>query len=380
VESHPTLDFATSARLAEVALANIKREFPHKLDHVMVTEADAVPPRALHPAFHGSYDWHSCVHMHWLLARLRHRFPDLPNRGAIDALFDRHFEPGAIDVEVAYLARPDSGSFERPYGWAWLLKLAAELLATTPGAPSTAASPPTLPRGGEGIDEGAARWSGALQPLAEAFAARYVDFLPRARYPFRYGLHPNSAFALAFALDYARIAKDDTLHDACTAKASTWYAADRGAPARWEPSGVDFLSPTLIEAELMRRILDRPAFADWLAALLPDFALRAPASLFEPVDVSDRTDPQLVHLDGLNLSRAWCFRGIAAALPADDPRIEIAREAADRHLAAGWQGLASDDFVGAHWLATFAVLALDAPEGAGQPVGAGQSVGAALPD
>ncbi|MDQ2917747.1 MAG: DUF2891 domain-containing protein [Casimicrobiaceae bacterium] len=335
----PELTATVAERFAVLALANIGREYPHKLDHVMAADADAVAPRLLHPAFHGSYDWHSCVHMHWLLARLRRRFPGLPNQPAIDALFDGHFASDAIAVEVAYLARADSGSFERPYGWAWLLKLAAELRAVT---------------GADGR-----RWSRALRPLADAYAARYVDFLPRVRYPFRYGLHANSAFALAFALDYARIANDDTLADTCVAKAREWYAADRDAPARWEPSGVDFLSPTLIEAELMRRILDRQAFAEWLGALLPVFVHRTPAALFEPADVVDRGDPQLVHLDGLNLSRAWCFRGIAAALPAGDPRIAVARDAAWRHLAAGWRGLVSDEFVGAHWLASFAVLALE---------------------
>jgi len=360
-----TLDPTVAARLAELALANIDREYPHKLDHVMATDADALAPRRLHPAFHGSYDWHSCVHMHWLLVRLRRRFPGLPSRFAVDALFDRHFAPDAIAAELAYLARPDGGSFERPYGWAWLLKLAAELH----DAPDSA------------------HWSAALQPLADAFAARYLDFLPRAHYPFRYGLHQNSAFALAFALDYARVANDHALHDACAAKAREWYAMDREAPAAWEPSGVDFLSPTLVEAELMRRILDRRTFAEWLARLLPRFADRAPASLFAPADVIDRTDAQLVHLDGLNLSRAWCFAGIAAALPAGDPRIDVARDAGERHLAAGWQGLTSGDFVGAHWLASFAVLALeawdeDSPTLASLAAarGADQSVGAALPD
>ena len=331
------LDLATATRFAERALANIAREYPHKLDHVMASDADAVTPRLLHPAFHGSYDWHSCVHMHWLLARLRKRFPELPIRSAIDALFDRHFASDAIGVEVDYLARPESGSFERPYGWAWLLKLAAELRP----------------------DAQCARWSRALQPLADAFAARYLDFLPRARYPLRYGVHSNSAFALAFALDYARIADDGALADACAAKARDWYAADRDAPAGWEPSGMDFLSPSLVEAELMRRVFDRSTFGEWLAAFLPGFAAAAPRALFTPADVADRTDAQLVHLDGLNLSRAWCLRGIAAALPDGDPRIAVAREAAELHVAAGWRGMASEAFVGAHWLASFAVLALE---------------------
>lgn len=340
IRSASTLDSKTASRFADIALGNIAREYPHKLDHVIGSPADIVAPHVLHPAFHGSYDWHSCVHMHWLLARVRQRFPDLPNRPHIDALFDRHFTPDAVATEIAYLARPHGGSFERPYGWGWLLKLAVELRA--------------------GDDADCVRWSRALQPLADAFADRYLDYLPRARFAIRYGMHANSAFGLAFALDFAREAGNVALADACAAKAREWYAADRAAPADWEPSGADFLSPALIEAELMRRVLDRDAFAAWLAAFLPGMAAGAPATLFTPVEVSDRSDAQIVHLDGLNLSRAWCFAGIAAALPAGDARIAVARAAADVHLAAGCQGLASGEFVGAHWLASFAVLALDA--------------------
>jgi hypothetical protein len=335
----PALTLQTAQRLAALALANIARDYPHKLDHVLTCDEDAVLPRTLHPAFHGSYDWHSCVHMHWLLARLSRRFPDLPARPAIEVLFDRHLSPAAIGAELEYLARPESASFERTYGWAWLLALGAEL--RVPG------------------DAKRRAWGDALAPLAGAFAARYRAFLPRATYAFRYGLHPNSAFALALALDYARSAGDAPLADLCTAKAMAWFGADRDAPARFEPSGVDFLSPSLVEAELMRRLLDAHAFAEWLAAFLPGFGRREPRNLFEPVEVVARNDPQLVHLDGLNLSRAWCFRGIAGALPAGDPRSEIARNAGERHLAAGWQGLANESFVGAHWLGTFALLALE---------------------
>ena len=338
-EPRTTLDPALAGRLASIAIENLGRDYPHKLDHVMTGAADAVTPQTLHPAFHGSYDWHSCVHMHWLLARLRRRVPDLPEGNAIDAVFDAHFTAGAIAVETAYLARPDSASFERPYGWAWLLKLAAELHA--------------------GGDPSSVRWSQALLPLADAFAARFVEFLPRTRYPVRHGVHSNSAFGLAFALDYAREARVRSLEASCAAKAREWFADDRNAPARWEPSGVDFLSPVLMEAELMRRVLDPSGFAAWLDAFLPSFLDGRPATLFTPAQVTDRSDPQLVHLDGLNLSRAWCLRGIAAALAAGDRRIGIALAAADAHLAAGRKGLDSHDFVGAHWLATFALLALD---------------------
>lgn len=334
-----TLAADSAERLARTALESIDREYPHKLDHVMTSDADACTPRALHPSFCGSYDWHSCVHMHWTLARLLRRFPALPSREAIVALFDRHFAHEAIAAELAYLARPASESFERTYGWAWLLKLAAELDA--------------------GDDEHFARWSHALAPLAHAFAQRFVDFLPRAHYPLRYGIHPNSAFALVLTLDYARRAGDGRLTAACTGQAMRWFIGDGDAPAHWEPSGVDFLSPSLVEAELMRRLLEPPTFAEWLARFLPRFADGEPQTLFTPALVTDRSDPQLVHLDGLNLSRAWCLRGIASSLPAGDPRIVAARHAADLHFAAGAEGLESSDFVGAHWLASFAVLALD---------------------
>ncbi|HET8585224.1 MAG TPA: DUF2891 domain-containing protein [Casimicrobiaceae bacterium] len=330
------LDREAASRFANVALSNVARDYPHKLDHTMASDADARTPRDLHPSFHGSYDWHSCVHMHWTLARILRRFPDLPECMAIEARFDRSFTPDSIAAEVDYLARPESASFERTYGWGWLLKLATELDAV-----------------------GVARWRRAIAPLAGAFAARFIDFLPRTHYPVRYGTHANSAFALAFALDYAQAKGDAPLAEACRAKAIQWFAGDRDAPARLEPSGTDFLSPSLIEAELIRRVFDAATFAEWIAALLPNFAEAEPAVLFAPAKVTDRGDAQLVHLDGLNLSRAWCFRSIAAALPERDPRVAIARAAAARHLGAGWEALASDAFVGAHWLATFAMLALD---------------------
>ena len=350
------LDAAAAERLAALALANIATEYPHKLDQVLASGADVQVPRDLHPAFHGSFDWHSCVHMHWLLARVLRRFPGLPSAAAIRALFDCHFSPDAIAGEAAYLARPGTASFERPYGWAWLLKL-AEALRERP------ADPPDIERASEVGNDIASvfrRWSHALQPLADIFAARFGEFLPRTRYPVRHGVHANSAFALAFALDYARAVDVEPLAAAVCAKAREWFGDDNDVPAEWEPSGADFLSPALVEAALMRRVLPSEAFASWLDGFLPDFARGAPAALFTPVDVTDRSDPQLVHLDGLNLSRAWCLRGIAAALPLDDVRRGVAREAANTHRAAGWRGLSSGDFAGAHWLATFALLALDA--------------------
>lgn len=334
---------ARASSFARLALANVDREYPAKLDHVLAGDRDAVPPRELHPAFHGSFDWHSCVHAHWLLARVRRLVPALPERAAIDALFDRRFAPAAVAGECAYLARPEARSFERTYGWAWLLALAREL-ACAPDA---------------------TRWSAALAPLARAFVARYEAYLPLQRHPIRHGLHANSAFGLAFALDYARAAAERDLERACVAAANRWFATDRDAPAGWEPSGTDFLSPVLMEANLMRRVLAPAAFDRWLAGFLPGLAAGAPAALFTPADAADRTDPHLAHLDGLNLSRAWCMREIAAALPPGDPRAGALDAAAAVHAKAGHAGLDHGDYAGTHWLATFALLAATPERAAG---------------
>jgi Protein of unknown function (DUF2891) len=335
------LDERFAESFAAIALANVAREYPNKPDHVLGEPGDARTARSLHPVFYGSYDWHSCVHTHWLLAYLWRRCPGLRERDAIAATFDAHLTADAIAAECAYLARPDARAFERTYGWAWLLKLADELHRCD--------------------DARVRRWSQALAPLVDAFVDRYRTYLPKATYPIRYGTHPNSAFGVAFALDYARTAGIADLEALCVTKAREWFAGDRDAPAAWEPSGADFLSPSLIEADLMRRVLDTNAFAAWLERLLPGLAERKPATLFAPPIVSDRLDPQIVHLDGLALSRAWCFRGIAAALPRGDPRIAIASQAADVHVAAGLVGMQHADYLGTHWLASFAALALAEP-------------------
>jgi hypothetical protein len=333
-----TLTASLAASFAQIALANVVREYPSKPDHVLGCPDDVRSPRALHPAFYGSFDWHSCVHMHWLLARMRRLSPELPQQDAVTELFDRHLTPANIGQECAYLERPESRSFERTYGWAWLLELAHELRRAD--------------------DAGAQRWAAALTPLADAIVRRYLDYLPLQRYALRVGLHANSAFGLLFALDYARAVNESPLEALCMDTARQWFGNDRNAPAGWEPSGADFLSPALVEADLMQRVLAPPAFADWLDGFLPGLAQREPATLFAPTVVDDRSDPFIVHLDGLNLSRAWSFRGIAAALPVDDPRGSALREAAATHLAAGIKGLASGEYVGEHWLATFATLAL----------------------
>jgi Protein of unknown function (DUF2891) len=334
----PTLTQDLAAAFADVALANVVREFPGKMDHVLGSADDVRGPRELHPTFYGSFDWHSCVHMHWLLARVGRMFPQLPQGASIAALLDAHLTVPNIAAECAYLARPQSRSFERTYGWAWLLELATELR--------------------RGNDAASRRWAVALQPLADIFVARYIAYLPSQKYPLRAGMHANSAFGLLFALDHARAAGEGELEALCVARARTWFGGDRDAPVAWEPSGADFLSPALVEAELMRRILAPSEFPGWLQSFLPGVARGEPAALFTPAEVSDRSDPFIVHLDGLNLSRAWCLRGIASALPKADPRTAILDAARATHLAAGMAGLAAGDYMGEHWLATFATLAL----------------------
>jgi hypothetical protein len=324
-------------RLAEIALGHVTREYPNKLDHVLTGPADVQAPRTLHPVFYGSLDWHSCVHGYWLLARLRRAFPELPLRRHIDALFDAHLTAEKLTAECTYLERPASGGFERPYGWAWLLMLAAELRL---GGPETA------------------YWDHALTPLAEGFAQRFRSHLPKLTYPIRTGTHFNSAFALVLALEYACGHGDAELAELIRIRALNWYQADAGCQA-WEPSGDDFLSPALMEAECLRRVMRPQEFADWFARFLPDAAAAKPAVLFTPVIVSDRSDGKIAHLDGLNLSRAWCWRSIAESFSSRDPVGVNALAAADRHLAASLPYIAVD-YMGAHWLGSFALLALDA--------------------
>jgi hypothetical protein len=327
------------SRFATIALGHVTREYPNKLDHVLSGPDDLQSPSALHPIFYGSFDWHSCVHGYWLLSVILRRCPDLPVAREIEALFAAQLTENKVRGEIAYLARPGTGMFERPYGWAWLLKLAADLAQH---------------RSAQGRE-----WSANLAPLAQAFARRFSAFLPKATYPTRAGTHANSAFALRLALDYADM-MDAPLAASLRAKAEGWYGEDRDCQA-WEPGGEDFLSPALIEAECMRRVLTPDAFLSWLDRFLPRLARGEPASLFEPARVSDHTDGKIGHLDGLNLSRAWCWQGLAASLPASDPRGIVAREAAAEHLAHGLPHI-SGDYLVEHWLASFALLALDAGE------------------
>lgn len=331
-----TLTRDIAEKFAALALAHVSHEYPNKMDHVMGSAADVIGPRAAHPIFFGSFDWHSCVHGYWLMARLMRRYPDLSAAPRIAALFDERVAPANVAAECAYLDRPESRSFERPYGWGWLLALQAALDRHADGAGAHAAQ--------------------TLRPLAEAFAARFALFLPLCDYPIRTGVHSSTAFALRLAADYAE-PNDPDLFALMRDKAFAWYGGDRDAQA-WEPSQDDFLSPTLMQAECMRRFLAPSAFRVWFADFLPRAADGEPATLFAPARVSDRSDGKIAHLDGLNFSRAWCWRAIATALGDNHPVTPRARAAADTHIAASLPHVAGD-YMGEHWLATFAVLALE---------------------
>ncbi len=332
------LDAGRAAHFARIALGHVTREYPHKLDHVMAGAADVRSPQALHPLFYGSFDWHSCVHGHWLLARVARTFPDLPESEEIRALFERQFTGAKVAGEVAYLADPSSRTFERPYGWAWLLKLAGELAKWD--------------------DPAGRRWAQTLAPLAEAFVQRFLTYLPLAGYPIRSGSHSSSAFALLLAREFADATGHGSLREMLDAKAHAWFRADTDCQA-WEPGGDDFLSPALMEAALLSVVLPPDGFSGWLTAFLPRLDRREPATLFFPARVSDRTDGKIAHLDGLNLSRAWCWGLLGRALPSADPRRRLAEVAAADHLAAALPHV-SGDYAGEHWLATFALLALEA--------------------
>jgi hypothetical protein len=299
---------------------------------VVTRPGDIAAPREHHPIFFGSFDWHSCVHGHWLLARVLRLCPDLEIAADIRAHFDDAFTADKVAGELAYFERPTSRGFERPYGWAWLLKLAAEL------------------------DLLGGAWARTLAPLAIAIANRFKAFLPHADYPVRAGVHSNTAFALALAHDYAGVVGDNDLSALVRSKAEVWYGGDTDCQA-WEPSGEDFLSSALMEAELMRRVMACEAFQSWFAAFLPTAAEGRPAALFSPARVSDRSDGKIAHLDGLNLSRAWCWRGIASALADTDPVRAIALAASREHLDAALPHLDAD-YMGEHWLASFALLAV----------------------
>lgn len=304
----------------------------------MNDQKDVLSPKTMHPVFYGCYDWHSSVHGHWMLIRLLWLFPDLPEAAQIRAALDANLSAHNVQVEVQYLDQPGRKSFERTYGWAWLLKLAEELHGWN--------------------DAQGQQWSKNLEPLVQAIVTRYLDFLPRQTYPIRTRVHPNTAFGIAFAMDYARATKNEKLEEMLLERSTTYYGGDKDAPLSWEPGGEDFFSPTLMEADLMRRVLTPEKFREWFRRFVPTLVKGPVRNLLEPAVVSDRTDPKIVHLDGLNLSRAWCLLGIASSLPAGDATKEKLVESAKKHAEDALAHVASGNYEGEHWLASFAVYTL----------------------
>jgi Protein of unknown function (DUF2891) len=342
------------AAYAQLAMDNIAREFPSYVSTVMTAPGDFPHrPRDRTPVFYGSFDWHSCVEMHWVLVRLLRLAAEFPAAqvpaaqvpaaqvpaAQITSVLDAQFTEEGLRAEAAFMATRHGARMERPYGWGWALTLMHELASWE--------------------DPNARRWAAAMEPLAEVLARNFLGWLPVATYPLRSGLHINSSFGLTRALPYARRLAGGgrpELADAITGAARRWYAADAGYPGGWEPSGHDFLSPALTEAELMACLLPRAEFAGWLTAFLPGIADGAPASLFTPALVADPGDGQIAHLHGLNLSRAWCWRRLAETLPPDDPRVAACADAARRHADASLPHVTGEDYMVGHWLAAYAVL------------------------
>ena len=328
-----TLDVAAAGRFAALALACVEKEYPNKIAHVLNSPADVKAPHELTPAFFGCYDWHSSVHGHWLLARLVREFPKAPFAANAMAALKRNITPAHIAGEVAYLNRVGTESFERPYGLAWLLQLGAELRETkTPDA---------------------AALSSALKPLEAAVVARLKTWLPKLAYPIREGEHPQTAFAFGLILDYAR-GSDPALAAMVIAKVREFHLKDRDCPISYEPSGQDFLSPCIAEADVMRRVLPPGEFATWLTAFLPRIPRTSSAEWLPIGVVTDKTDGKLAHLDGLNLSRAWMLEGIASGLPSTDPRRRALMAAAEAHATSGLAAVTGEHYEGGHWLGSFA--------------------------
>ena len=331
----PSLDAAAAGRFAALALHCAHMEYPNKISHTLGGDADVRPPRDLAPAFFGCYDWHSSVHGHWLLARLARQFPDAPFAADARVVLSRSLTPVHIAGEVAYFQTPGRASFERPYGLAWLLLLAAELRTWD--------------------DRQAQEWSRTLAPLEAEAAQRLQSWLPKLRYPIRVGEHGQTAFAFGLVHDWARVARDTGMQSLIESKARAFYAGDRNCPLTYEPSGEDFLSPCLAEADLMRRILPPREYGAWLRRFLPVIPTSAKKTWLAPGEVTDRSDPKLAHLDGLNLSRGWMLLGIASGLPQGDRRIGALTAAAEAHAAAALPAVTGEHYEGGHWLGTFAV-------------------------
>ncbi len=330
-----SMDSAAAQRFATLALKCLHQEYPNQISHTLSSAADARPPHELTPSFYGCYDWHSAVHAHWLLVRLIRQFPAAPFATAARSELARSLTPENVAAEVAYLKGPGRASFERPYGLAWLLQLTAELRNWP--------------------DADAQRWSAALRPLETEAAARVKDWLPKLYYPIRVGEHAQTAFAFGVIWDWASVAQDVEMRGLLTDAARRFYANDRSCPLNYEPSGQDFLSPCLAEADFMRRVLTREEFRRWLMAFLPGIRRNSRAAWLSPAVVTDRSDPKLAHIDGLNLSRAWMLAGIAYGLGPSDQRVPLLLRTATQHAEAALPAVTGEHYEGGHWLGTFAV-------------------------
>jgi hypothetical protein len=330
----PSLDPASVDRFAALALACVDTEYPNKIGHVLNSDDDVAPPRKLTPAFYGCFDWHSSVHGHWLLARLAKRHPESEFAAPARAALARSLTAARLQAEAAYLAGDGRASFERPYGLAWLLCLAEELRSWDDGD--------------------AQQWAANLAPLETEAADRIASWLPKLYYPIRTGEHSQTAFAFGLILDWARAVDNRAMAGLVEETAIRFYLDDRACPLGYEPSGQDFLSPCLAEADLMRRLLDPDRFAAWLGSFLPQIPIDGDPGWLPIGVVTDRADGKLAHLDGLNLSRAWMLEGIASGLPGDDPRLPALRAAADAHRQSGLASVTGEHYEGGHWLGSFA--------------------------
>jgi hypothetical protein len=330
-----SLEPAAAARFAQLALDCVHLEYPNKIAHVLASDADAKPPRTLTPAFFGCYDWHSSVHGHWLLARLARLFPGTELAATAREALARSLTPANIEAEVAYLGGPGRTSFERPYGLAWLLALAAELRSWD--------------------DPQARAWADALAPLEIESARRVMAWLPKLQYPIRSGEHSQTAFAFGLMSDWAQVRGDVGMARLLEARARAYYLNDRNCALGYEPSGEDFLSPCLAEADFMRRVLPPDEYAGWLTTFLPGIPRNGRADWLKPGIVTDRSDPKLAHIDGLNLSRAWMLEGMAHGLPERDKRRAALLAAARAHAQTALPAVTGEHYEGGHWLGTFAV-------------------------
>ena len=331
----PTFDITAAERFANLALACVHKEYPNKLAHSLNSDADVAPPRKLTPAFYGCYDWHSSVHGHWLLVRLVKTFPNAAFAPLARDALRQSLTADNIAQEASYLRAEGRATFERPYGLAWLLQLVAELH--------------------EWDDPEAHDLAANLRPLEEAALGRLNNWLPKLSFPVRIGEHAQTALALGLMLDYARVTGDTKFAGLLASKARQFYLADKQCPLAYEPSGEDFLSPCLGEADVVRRVLPSPEFAHWLRSFLPQISDVENGSWLQPVVSPDPSDPKLAHLDGLNLSRAWMLEGIAASLPKADRRLPTIMAAAKEHRRAGLVAVTGKHYEGGHWLGSFAV-------------------------